>query len=102
MTQDDNELIKRIYEKQKENSSKGDWIMIIREDFEFIGEVLNEEFIKSTPKNVYKQFIKNKVRKSAFESYLKLKERSKKKQKNLNYKDFGMQPYLNSNKISTI
>ena len=101
LTQDDNELIKRIYEKQKENSLKGDWIMIIREDFEFIGEVLNEDFIKSTTKNVYKLFIKNKVRKAAFESYLKLKERSKKKLKNLNYKDFGMQPYLNSNKFST-
>ena len=46
-------------------------------------------------------YMKNKVRKSAFESYLKLKERSKKKLKNLNYKDFGMQPYLNSNKFST-
>ena len=75
--------------------------MIIKEDFEFIGEVLNDDFIKSTTKNAYKLFIKNKVRKAAFESYLKLKERSKKKLKNLNYKDFGMQPYLNSNKFST-
>ena len=58
-TQDDNELIRRIYEKQKLNYSKGDWIMILKEDFEFIGEVLNEDFFKSTPKNVYKHLIKN-------------------------------------------
>ena len=52
-------------------------------------------------KKVYKLFINNKVRKPAFESHLELKERSKKQLKNPNYKDFGMQPHLNSNKFST-
>ena len=51
-------------------------------------------------KNVYKLFIKNKIRKAAFKSYLKLKERPKKKLKNVNCKDLGIQPYLNSNKFS--
>ena len=50
MTRENIELIKRIYEKQKEAASKGDWIKIIREDFEFIGEVLDEDIIKYTPK----------------------------------------------------
>ena len=75
--------------------------MIIREDFELFGEVINEDIIKYTPKNVYKHFINKKVRKAAFESYLKLKESLKRKIINLNYNDFEMQPYLNSNKFST-
>ena len=101
LAQESNELIRRIYEKQKVNYSKGDWIMILKEDFEFIGEELNEEFIKSTPKNVYKQLIKKKVRIAAFTSYIQLKEKSKKKMKDLHYNEFKMQPYLNSNMFST-
>ena len=100
LTREDNELISRIYEKQKENPTKGDWILTLRRDFEFLGQAIDEDQIKCTPKHEYKKFIKKQVETSAFASYLQLKEKSKKKMKDLTYKSLSIQPYLNSNNFT--
>ena len=76
---------------------------MLKRNFDFIGENLDEEKIRRIPKYEYKKWIKKKVEKAAFESYLKIKEeQSKKKLKYLDYKDFALQPYLNSNKFTHI
>ena len=59
---DENETIRKIYEKQKTESTKGDWFKLIEADLKFIGEQVDEESIK----NEYKKWVNNKLRKAAF------------------------------------
>ena len=76
LTREDEELIKRIYRKQKEDPTKCDWILILKRDFEFIGKNLYGEKIRCILKYEYKNWIKMQVEKAAFESYLKIKEKN--------------------------
>ena len=62
---------------------------------------MNEDVIKSTPKEQYKKFVHTKVREAAFKSYLKLPETSKSKMRYLVYKEFKMQPYMNTSTFNT-
>ena len=101
LSRDDNELIKKVYNKQKEHYTKGDWFQTVKSDFQFIDVIMNENVIQSTPKEQYKKFVDTKVREAAFKSYLTLPETSKSKMKDLVYKDFKIQPYMNTNTFST-
>ena len=100
LSRDNSEIIKKVYLKQKEDACKGDWIHLIRKDFSLLEEDLNEDQISNTPKDVYKKWVKEKVKTAVFKEYLKLKEESKKKLKDLHYEEFAIQPYLTSNEIS--
>ena len=100
VSRSNNELIKKVYLKQKESSLKGDWFRTLQEDFVFMGEEIDDEKIVTFSKELYKSYIKEKVTNSAFESYLAMKEQSKKKLKSLEYKSFGIQPYLTSEMFS--
>ena len=70
VTRTNNELIKKVYLKQKHCSLKGDWFRTLQEDFVFIGEEIDDEKIVLFSKEQYKSCIKEKVMKSAFQSYL--------------------------------
>ena len=63
-------------------------------DFEFIQVEMKEDTIISTPKEQYRKLVKNQVMKSAFKSYIELKEKSKKKLKDLVYQDIKIQSYM--------
>ena len=52
---------------------KGDWFELIKQDFKFIGEELNEQDIASTPKKICKVKIKKLVETAAFEYMIKVK-----------------------------
>ena len=90
----DDETIKKVYMKQKEHNTKGDWIQMLRQDFEFIQVDMDENKIISYPKEEYRKIIRQQVEASAFKSYMQLKERSKKKMKNLVYEKINIQAYL--------
>ena len=94
VTRPNHELIKKVYLKQKEDNLKGDWYRSLKEDFSFIGEEIHDDLINLIPKNEYKKLFKQKVQKAAFEDYLLLKEKSIKKMKALEYKNYGIQPYI--------
>ena len=100
VTRPNDELIKKVYLKQKEDSLKGDWFRSLKEDFIFIGEEMNDDLIRSIPKDQYRKLIKQKVQKAAFGDYLELKGKSKKKMKALDYRTFGIQPYIVSASLS--
>ena len=89
-----------IYLKQKDNSLKGDWFRTLEEDFRLIGELINDDQISSTPRDEYRKLIKQRVQKAAFLSYLTLKQKSKKKMKSLEYRTFGIQPYITSSNFN--
>ena len=59
LSRDDNETIKKIYTKQKEDKTRGDWVTLLEADFQFIGIDLKEEEICSITKSEYKEKIKS-------------------------------------------
>jgi hypothetical protein len=70
LTRNEDETIKKVYLKQKEENTKGDWYEMLLKDFEFIGEEVNDEVIKNTDKLAYKKMVKEKVKKAAFKCYI--------------------------------
>ena len=62
LSRSDDELIKRVYEAQKINPSRGDWKETLKEDFVLIGEEFSEANPKFYTKSDYKNYIKEKLR----------------------------------------
>ena len=89
----DHELIKRIYNAQKVKTSKGDWIELVKKDFELIGEQFDEEMVKQMSKNKFKQFVKQRIEKAAF-NHLETTKQKHSKVKQINYKKLEPQPYV--------
>ena len=89
----ENETVKKVYNKQKEESTKGDWIKLVEKDFLFIEANMNDEEIKTMSKNKYKTWVKEKVKKAAFESYVKEKN-TLTKIKDIEYTCLETQQYL--------
>ena len=88
LTRNENETIRKIYNKQKESVCKGDWYETILKDFEFIGEVKNDEIIMKIDKLEYKKIIKRKVEKAAIASYMRRKEEKLTKLDAITYTSF--------------
>ena len=53
INRDNDEVIRNIYQKLEESPCKSDWALLIKKDFEFIGEQINQSFILNTPKEEY-------------------------------------------------
>ena len=53
ITRPNEELIKKVYLKQKLNSFKVDWYRTLEEDFTFIGETISDDNISLIPKYDY-------------------------------------------------
>ena len=68
---------------------------LLKEDFKFIEQEMDDEKIKSITKEQYKKQVQQWVRKLAFKFFTKEKEGHKKVQ-NIVYEDFAIQPYLKS------
>ena len=79
--------MKRVYQAQKENPSKGDFIELVKTDLDMIGEPFNEEEIISKNKNTFKTHIKRKVIEAAFRD-LKNTQRTHSKVKDIVYEKF--------------
>ena len=99
LKRDDKEVTKQILLAKIEHSVKGDFVQLIKDDFEAIGVPINYELFKQLPADVYKQFVKNKVRSAALEHLLQIKENHS-KVKNIKYTDLQTQPYLLSDLFS--
>ena len=95
----DDETVKKMYKKQTEVTTKGDWFELIKKDFAYIGEDIDEERIKSKTKQEYKKEIHEKVKNAAFRELMKLKE-THSKLDDVNYTDFAIQPYLKNKMFS--
>ena len=93
IAREDTKTIKKIYFKQKEEYVKGDWYQLLKSDFQFIGQDMNEDDIFSTPKSEYKIKMKYLINKAAFKYFLTVKE-THSKLNDVTYKKFQIQPYL--------
>ena len=95
VTRSEAELTRRIYNAQKSNPIKGDWIQYLKEYFQLIGEELNEKAAQETPKAEYKKVIKYKFRGKVFH-ILKTTQVSHTKVKQIPYSTFTIQSYMKS------
>ena len=95
LSREDHETIKKIYMKQKEDKTKGDWITLLEENFKFIGIDIKEEEICSIPKSEYKEKIKSLIKNAAFHYFIERKSEHKKLD-SISYPNFQIQPYLTS------
>ena len=60
LTRDENETLRKVYNKQKEEPLKLDWYTLLEKDFTFLGTSMDEEKISRTPKEVYKMEMETK------------------------------------------
>ena len=97
---DENETVKKIYNKQKEKTSKGDWYDLLLKDFKFIDKDLNEKEIKEMSKEDYKKTVKELVEKAAMKYFLEEKK-SHSKLEEVFYDKLQLQPYLTDRRFST-
>ena len=95
ITRTENEIIRKIYNKQKQQPSKGDWINLLKEDFAFIEENMDEMKIAEKSEQSYKNEIKEKVKNATFKEYIRLKK-THSKIKDITYDKFEIAPYLKS------
>ena len=100
LTRGEDELVKRVFEAQKNNPTTGDFIELVKKDLEIIGLEYDEAFFCLKTKSELKEIIKKKIRDAAFEE-LKLLQIKHTKVKDIKYNDFKIQPYMVSNKFST-
>ena len=87
------EMIPQIYEAQKENFEPGDFVNLVKNDFELIGLKMSEYEIRHTNKQKFKKIVKNKVSDAAF-NFLKCRQATHSKMKKLSYEKFEMSQYL--------
>ena len=74
-------------------TSKGDWIELVKKDFEAIDEEFNEELVKSMTKLRFKNYVKAKIEKAAFKHLIGIKA-SHSKLSDVKYKKLEPQPYI--------
>ena len=94
VNRDNKELIKKIYLKHKEDTLRGDWYQTLSSDFISFNTPVDDDKKSQTLREHYRKMIKYQIEKAAFEHYLTLKQKSKKKMKDLGYDSFSIQPYL--------
>ena len=70
LQRDDDELTKKIYKAQKDDTTPGDFVDLIKKDFKSTNKEQNDMEIMTTNRNVYKHLIKSKI-KAASLDYLK-------------------------------
>ena len=93
------EIVKKVYEAQKENPVNGDWVKYVKNNSEEVGMTLNEEAIMSETKYNYKKEVKTKIRGKTFDM-LKQTQLGHSKINHICYNSFQTQEYLKSPKLN--
>ena len=94
-------MIRRVYEEQKKDNKKGDFIDLIKCDMKQIKLDLEEEEIKSMSKAKWKTTVNEKVEAAAFE-YLTNENSKKQKTKHIKFEKIEMNDYLVKNRNTNI
>ena len=93
LKRDNQELIKRIYNEQLRNPTKGDFVELIREDFKTLSIVQNDNEIQNMKTSTYKEHIKKSTKSAAFK-YLITKQSKHTKVNTIRYIQLETQKYL--------
>ena len=85
---DNKELLKKIYNAQKENPLKGDWILMVKKYFEDIGLIFNEEETIKENKSQFKERIKKRKKITFVLKKLKVEQKEHSKISHICYSSF--------------
>ena len=95
--QNDHELVKRVYQAQRDDPKRGDWWELAKCDIETYD--INEDELKQMSKNLSRKYIKEKMYKKAFED-LRATQTKHSKVRDIQYEKYTCQEYLKSSKFS--
>ena len=95
MKREDEELTKRILKAQMDHPSPGDFYKLVEDDFLKIGVQMNLCFVQNSSKDVFKSFVRNKIRAAALR-YLQNLQQTHSKVKHIQYEKLEVQKYLTS------
>ena len=98
ISQDDDELIKKVFLAQRESPTRGDFIKLVEKDLKDFN-ITYEEAIASSISNV--KLKKKTIEKNAAFKQLLDPLYTHKKVKHIRYEELNMQPYRKSEAIST-
>ena len=98
LNKNDNELVNKVFDIQKQHSVQDDFTQQILEDKNYLGIERLEQDITAMKKDLFKKYVKEKLESKANEFLMNLKENHS-KTKNLT--NFSLQPYLISEKFTT-
>ena len=93
------ELLRQVYEAQKENPVRGDWIKMINNDFETLEIDMNENEIQLKSKCEYKSQVKHIIKEHVFKK-LKIQQANHSKIRDICYNSFKGQEYLRSHMLN--
>ena len=93
LCREDEELTKPVLREQEKNTTKGDFVELVKDNFRRYNIQYNENTIVSTKYEQYKDMIKKNVKETAFDE-LKMKQESHSKVNRIIYNSFVKQPYL--------
>ena len=99
LSRDTNELIRKIYDAQKCNLNKGDWVQIMLDEREKYGLLESDETIAKMSQETYRNHVKKKVYSHAVE-YLHDLASPHSKSENLKNENFQRQPYFSDRRFS--
>ena len=95
MRRNRSELTRKVYEAQTEQTTKGDYVDLLKADFDMIDVKMDNDTIEKVSVKSYKKFIKLKVRKAALK-YLNDKKETHSKIRHIEYRELKTQEYLTS------
>ena len=95
--QSDHELVKRVFQAQREDPKKGDWWQEVKSDLETYD--INENELKLKSKNVAKKYIKDKIYEKALKD-LKHAQSQHSKVKDIEYEQYACQGYMKNTQFS--
>ena len=93
LTRADHELIKRVYVAQKESPSHGDFVNLVKSDFDYICYSPNEEQISQMSREQFKSLIHKKLYMAAFNE-LRAIQSQHSKVRDIPYKNLSLQQYM--------
>ena len=95
LKKEETELVRKIYQAQKDDPLPGDFCEIVRDDMKDIGLDIPDCQISLYTKQKFKALVKNKISEAAFK-YLKDLQTNHSKMQAINYIKFKLQDYLSS------
>ena len=88
------ELIRRVYNAQKDDPSDGDFCQLVDQDLRLIDCQLSNDQIASMDKYSLRVLVKKKAKQAAFRSLMVIKETKSKMENILHLNSFNPQPYI--------
>ena len=94
------ELVRKVYEAQKDDPIAGDFVDLVKNDKEMIGINMTETEITTVSKTKFKKLVKERISDAAFKYLLEVKQKHS-KMKKISYKKFELSKYLSSPLFNT-